>query len=408
MHHRHRPRPFRLCTLALTLLLGCSDSTGSAQADQSTPPDQIPELSDTQDADAAPELELSPDAEETRDTEDDTRDQQDATELDSSEQDEPDEQEPPMPLYQSCTSSPEPSLSPQGFRHLSSELLVGVANPEHSAQDVIALPSSRTQIPGKFAYGRFSKDLQDEEIIAFLDDCSGFSELGRALTDSDGRVSFELDTTPLGLGRFALHQAVTGDASGAPSELRVLPAGTQLIVLDIDGTLTTSDSEVLQDTIDEFFLPIYEGSYLPEAYPGAIALTQALADKGYVLVYLTGRPYWLTRITREWLQELGFAPGHLHLTDSNGEALPTEGGVGSYKRDYLLGLLAMGYTIEYAYGNATTDIWAFEQAGIDKSKTFIIGDHAGEEGTQGIAGDYLLHLAAVQALPQALQPFAWP
>lgn len=39
--------------------------------------------------------------------------------------------------------------------------------------------------------------------------------------------------------------------------------------------------------------------------------------------------------------------------------------------------------MEAAYGNATTDITAYADAGIPKAATYIIGSNGGKDGTQG-------------------------
>lgn len=285
-------------------------------------------------------------------------------------------------------------------------LLAASASPEHSAQDVLALPNAPIAIPGKFAYGRLSKDLEGEDVRVYVHDCFSWELLGQPRTDSDGRTSTTFDPVALGMGigAYEVRQEVVGDASVVESRLRILPAGTKLVVLDIDGTLTTSDTELFIDIFDEFFIPI-QGGYTPQAYPGAVDLTRALAAKGYEIVYMTGRPYWLTRPTRSWLEQLGFAPGSLRLANSNSEALPTSSGVATYKREYLRSLMALGYEIAYAYGNASTDIEAYQQAGVAPANTFIIGRHAGEQGTQPIHGGYTQHLSTVAAFPDANQPF---
>jgi len=309
--------------------------------------------------------------------------------------------------FVTCTGrsySPPPA---QGFQHTRSALVVTVSHPQHSAQDVIALPASSTVVPGKFAYGRFSKDLEDENIELFIDDCAGWRSLGTARTDGDGRTSIPLDlaSEQLGVGLYELRQVVRGDASVVTSWLRVVPAGTHLVVFDIDGTLTTSDAEIVQDAIDEFFLPIYNHQYVPEAFASGVELTQLYADKGYVNIYLTGRPYWLTGITRGWLEQLGYAVGNVHLTDSNAEALPSEAGVGTFKAEYLKTLTGLGYVIDYAYGNAATDVYAYAVAGIPASKTWLIGSVGGQGGTNAVVDDWTAHLVEAAAHPDANQPF---
>lgn len=61
--------------------------------------------------------------------------------------------------------------------------------------------------------------------------------------------------------------------------------------------------------------------------------------------------------------------------------------------------------LDLAYGNATTDIFAYLGAGIAQDATFILGDHGGEEGTVDLGDDYLAHLPVIDAAPPVDQPF---
>ena len=62
------------------------------------------------------------------------------------------------------------------------------------------------------------------------------------------------------------------------------------------------------------------------------------------------------------------------------------------KAEALAEFEADGLSFDYAYGNAQTDIEAYEDTGIPKETTFIIGPEAGNLGTQAItAEDYVDH-----------------
>ena len=61
--------------------------------------------------------------------------------------------------------------------------------------------------------------------------------------------------------------------------------------------------------------------------------------------------------------------------------------------------------IDFAYGNATTDIYAYLNAGIAADVTWIIGDHAGEMGTHAVTGAWTARVGEVAALPTVSQPF---
>ena len=409
MDHLGRTFPRLLLPATFALWLwGCGGTDSSAAVGAATDAIGVAEL-DTASNDNTPGPGADADEPDAGDTSvDDTAETASADDtIEASDADEPRGTDlPPLPTFASCSGASFTPAAKTGFEHPTSSLTAALGDPEHSAQDVIALPSATAAIPGKFAYGDISKDLEDESVEVFVDRCQGWQSLGTVKTNADGRTSYglgQVDTAAVGV--FDVRQVVLGDASVVSSQLRILPAGTKLIVFDIDGTLTTSDEELFADVISDFFEPLYGGTYVPKAYPDAVALTTAWANKGYVLVYMTGRPYWLTRITREWLASLGFAPASLHVADSNSEALPTESGVGSYKATYLKALIAMGYEVSTAYGNASTDIYAYEQAGIAKDRTFIIGKYAGDSGTQAVVDSYTAHLPWIATQPDAVQPF---
>jgi phosphatidate phosphatase PAH1 len=174
-----------------------------------------------------------------------------------------------------------------------------------------------------------------------------------------------------------------------------VPSGRKAVVFDIDATLTTSDTEVFEEIL---------AGAVPEMRAAADQVVERYADKGYFVVYLTGRPYFLDPASRSWLADLGFPRGPIRTTDSVSEALPTEGGVGAHKQAYLEELTdGPGVDLRYAYGNASTDVCAFARAGIAPERTYIIGDHGGEAcegyGPSQALTDYPSHLPTLDDLP---------
>lgn len=313
----------------------------------------------------------------------------------------------PLPEFLYChDASPPTGGTPVDWEHFSTRFIV-LGDPDHSAQDVLITDAVEPHVPGKFAYGLFSKDLEDEWVEIWVDDCSGsYVQIGEQRTDDDGRIDLSVPAGVLpSYGSFGVFLRVKGDLTSVTSTLSVYPEGTILLVTDIDGTLTISDAELFSDIFADYFAPLGAGTYVPEARIYALEAMELRAVQGYVLVYLTGRPYWLTDITREWLGDLSFPEGTLHVADSNAEVLPTDQAVGAYKRDYLQALEDMGFVLDGAYGNATTDIYAYAQASIDPSRTWIAGDHGGESGTVDIGEDYLDHYADAAVEPVPTQPF---
>jgi len=309
--------------------------------------------------------------------------------------------------FRVCTRGNFGTPPASSFKHKRSKAIAKLGRVAHSAQDVMVKPDDAVTIPGKFAYGRVSKDLEDETVVVFLDTCASYDALGTVVTDDDGRTAFAVspDSVPTHPGVYNVTQVMRGDASTVGSRLTLAPDGTRIVVFDVDGTLTIGDDELADEMKNEYLDELYSGKRPPEAYPDAAALTKAWAAKGYLVVYMTGRPYWLAGLTRAWLDAQGCAPGHLHTTDRSRDALPTEGGVGEFKLNYLKTLAETGYKIDYVYGNAESDIFAYAGAGIPTDRTHIIGAHAGKGGTKALSGGYTDHLSWVNEQPQAVQPF---
>lgn len=315
---------------------------------------------------------------------------------------------PALAQLQRCQSAPLPTgLPEEDWQHTRNEVIT-LADADHSSQDALTTTTHGVRIEGKFAYGKVSKDLEDERVEVLIDDCSGqYRSLGVEVTDSDGRIAFDIAPQDLPApGVYSIYLRVLGDNSTATSSLGVYPPQTRLVVFDIDGTLTTRDAEIFEDAIADFFEPIYSGDVVPESRAGAVEITALRADQNYPLVYLTGRPYVLTRITREWLATQSYPHGTVHTTNSNSEVIPNEENVGVFKRDYLLDLKARDFILEMGYGNATTDIFAYGEANIPTARTYIAGEHGGEEMTQAIGDDYLQHLPRARLDPDAVQPFS--
>jgi hypothetical protein len=300
--------------------------------------------------------------------------------------------------FQRCTGRAYTPAPDEAWRHtIATPIITAAGDPNHSAKDTLAKPGVASMLPGKFTYGLISKDLEDEDVLVFLDDCTGWRPLGRFTTNSDGRISAPAPALPTGV--YEARFQVAGDQSTTTSFLWVLPAGTHLVVSDIDATLTTSDSQV--------FYQILDGSYVPLTYPNAVELTKAHEGRGYLMFYMTGRPYWLSAQTRSYLASHGFAVGPLRVTDSNSDILPTESSVGAYKLANLKSMVEEGLVVDLAYGNATTDIYAYLGAGLSADHVWIIGSHAGEQGTNAVTDDWGARAAEVAALPKISQPFDW-
>lgn len=313
--------------------------------------------------------------------------------------------DPAGPRFQPCLQGAMPADLPTVDWSNPLNDVITLADPWHSAQDIIAATTGEAVLAGKFAYGDVSKDLEGERVEVWIDDCAGgYRKLGERTTDSDGRMALALGAAELPApGEYGVHFRVMGDDSAARAVLRVYPPGTQLIVFDIDATLTTSDTELVGQVVAEILAGL---TVPPEPREGAVDITTLRREQhGYELVYLTGRPYLLDGITRDWLADLDFPGGTVHVTDDVADSWPSDSAVGDYKAAFLQELVAKGFTFHAAYGNATSDIHAYEVAGIPKERTYILGSNGGASGTVALGDGYGAHIEAVQGEPPAAQPF---
>ncbi len=275
-------------------------------------------------------------------------------------------------------------------------LAAKVGSPRHAAADVVVGKGQDATVEVKLAYGKASKDLEDEDATLWLWSGKRWRQGATARTDDDGRARFRVAGAWLarpGAHPFAV--VVHGDGSRARGTLWVTTPKTKAVVFDIDGTLTTGDREIVEYALTGRAI---------DMRPDANALVRHWAQRGVLPVYLTGRPYLFNASTRRWLKQKGFPSGPVITVESLRHALPTQGGVGAFKEEWLVRAMhRAGLEVIAAYGNASTDICAFARAGIAPSATFIIGKNGGRhcEGfqrAQGVSdwGSHLRQLSAPQ------------
>ena len=257
-------------------------------------------------------------------------------------------------------------------------------SPYHMVHDVIVNPNEPIRMVGKFDYSStVHNDLEDEYVRAYLygTGMSDWEYLGRFKTDGDGKVNVPVDAVSSS-GEFVVRMVVEGDLSSADGFISVTTELQDTIIFDIDGTITLSDFEQVGD---------YFGVSVAQSWPYAQETVQAYIDKGYRIIFLTGRPYWIARDTREWFtNEIDLPQWHLHTNDDGGSPLSLD--AETYKREYIAYLQdELQLNIVRAYGNADTDIAAYIDAGISEEDIWIIGENAGVSGTQDVGDNYIKH-----------------
>ncbi|MCC2638354.1 MAG: Phosphatidylinositol transfer protein [Moraxellaceae bacterium] len=298
------------------------------------------------------------------------------------------------PDYNSPVNTPTfTAPAKKSFRSFGNRLMAGIYQPWHMVHDEIVKSGTAATMVGKFDYDAvLHKDLEGEYVHVYIagTGMSSWQYVGRYTTDSDGKIAANLGVRPV--GEYKVRMVVEGDLSAVNGYLSVVEPGRKAVLFDIDGTLTISDFEAYAD---------YVGVKTAQAYGYAAQTVNAYKAKGYQIIYLTARPYWVAKDAREWSASQGLLPWHYRSNAYSSGPIPPD--TQAHKTNYVKYLRnTVGLDIIRAYGNATTDIAAYADGGIPKAETWIIGENAGKDGTQPIYGDYTYHYSTiVTATPQS-------
>ncbi len=307
----------------------------------------------------------------------------------------------------SCdVAPPDPGAAGEWNHFASSIAAQSFAN--HRGRDTFYNPGDTVWVMGKFAYGLLDDDIQDESVDIYLNrgcgadwelvDSTATTQDGDHATvegveDTGGWVFF--DATSLGLeeGRHRFHMVVRGDLTATDAYVDVVPSGTPVIVTDVDGTLTTSENEE--------FTALLTGA-LPNANPDSAEVLTALAEKGYRVFYLTARPEFLARRTREFLESNGYPLGLVHTTLSFTGA--TGQAAVDYKTAELATIAARGLVPSWAFGNTATDAEAYVNASIQPDEQRVMFQFTDDVGQSRRIEAYSELLTEIAAAPDPICP----
>lgn len=289
-------------------------------------------------------------------------------------------------------------LDPERVATLQAAQTAPDPGPNHLILDFLGNPDDTQIIRGIATYGVGINiaGLREEYVSIWAPTAEDtWVFLGRTQTDNDGNFELTLgDEQKFAAGEWPVYAVVEGDATCAKGGVFVYPEGTQIIVSDIDETMTTADEEAFE----EMATP----GYVAAIRPGASEMMNLYADKGYKIIFVTARPYHLRMLTRRWLDLKGFPFTRVETASTFvlGESART------YKLAALQGYIDdVGLDVVRAYGNADSDFLAYTGAGVPEDRAFSIGEESGFAGTTGIAGEgYEEHIQThVQNFPDASQ-----
>lgn len=306
---------------------------------------------------------------------------------------------PPPPSCDAIPPNPGPTIDWQDNQSI---LITASGGPQHRGRDMFYNPGDAQWVLAKFSYGPTDWDLEGERLDLFLlRDCIGdWEPLGtidttyegtheaiEGVEDTGGRMYFQIPPAQtLGVGRHRVVAIVRGDTTYTDIYLDIVEPSTPIFLADIDGTLTTTETEE--------FTALLSGS-LPLVNPSAPEAMWALVDRGYRPMYLTARPEFLGARTRAFVTERGLPMGVIHTTLSPTGAL---GDVAvSYKTEELATLASRGLVPHWVFGNTSSDADAYDAAGIQPLEQRIFFQYDDEHGGRRIE-DYAALVPELQAL----------
>lgn len=220
--------------------------------------------------------------------------------------------------------------------------------------DSATTPGQATTLRAKFEHGRWLRIDVRYRSVEFRCDALGVRTTAR--TDIDGVATASITPARAGTFRFTA-RLLDDDGPTTSGRLFVYDPAKPILVTDIDGTI--SDLPDWQVPFRGHKAPVFKGS--PE--------TLARLAQRYRIVYLTARDDRWDGKTREFLRRNGFPDGPVFyndlglLTHAEREQLEPEHH-GQFKLGVIRGLSSRGVDVRVGLGNAETDAWAYEQAGI--------------------------------------------
>ena len=258
-----------------------------------------------------------------------------------------------------CTGVPDAGPS-RSWRHTTSDFIVASGSPHHRGIDLIATTDAATQmLSGKITYGPTDKDLEDEDIDVFACEASQWTKVGTARTNDNGIFNLPLaGAARLDVGMRDMYLSIAGDRTGAAFLAFVAPPGTGIVVSDIDGTLTASETAYPESLATGGDVAVQ---------PGAPAALAAIVEHGYSIIYLSTRGDRFTQDSRDWLAAKQLPRGPLRLPPS---IITQPGDDTVVAKTGLLQTLA-GLSLKAGIGNRTTDVAAYTNGGLPVARIFV-------------------------------------
>lgn len=225
---------------------------------------------------------------------------------------------------------------------------------EATGYDAVTTPGRAVSVGGKFE--RHGVWIFRPDITRARSTISVLGQRLSARTDGDGVA--HATVTPSTVGVFPVEVTLDGkSAPAARGRLWVLDPTRPVAVVDIDGTLSD---------MPDWLVPF--AGHKAKTFPGAPDTLRALATS-HQIVYLTARDDTFDGKSRAFLARHGFPDGPVIYDDlglrtkAEREQLKASNH-GRFKLGVLQGLRARGVRLALGLGNAETDAFAYESAGL--------------------------------------------
>jgi phosphatidate phosphatase PAH1 len=182
---------------------------------------------------------------------------------------------------------------------------------------------------------------------------------------------------------FALFAGTPAASAARSTPTLVAATGQDVVVFDIDGTLTTD-----------------EGS--SSVQPSAAAAVNAYVQKGYDVVYVTARWRLLQESsTRSWLASNGFPARTLVMSPT---ILFSDSSKVRFKTSAMTQLEQGTPEIVGAYGDSSSDFTAYANVAVPRDRVFALKRRSAftcQSGTYAacLTSGYTTHLPFINALP---------
>ncbi|MEM7168245.1 MAG: phosphatase domain-containing protein [Planctomycetota bacterium] len=216
--------------------------------------------------------------------------------------------------------------------------------------DAITTPGTATTLAAKYEKDLPGPANPDKKGLAVVIGLSTTPVVtNEATTNKDGIATVAV-TPPKEPGSYLLFShakagsnAYTDRGGTAPALLFVIPADREILICDIDGTITDGEAALKGVNLD------------PQ--PGAATAMRKLAEK-YAVIYLTARDDMLLNKSRDWLDQHSFPRAPVICRDWTLSSLPA---TGAFKKRAIAQLKNKFSQIKWAIGNSGGDKEAYAE-----------------------------------------------